>query len=92
MKIYIKKTIEIPEIPSEVEIESGTLGTLLNDLLHNSYFAKEIIDQKTGELTFDGLIKVLLNNVPYHSLSKGLGTELQDSDTITLTLILIGGG
>lgn len=92
MKIYIKKTIQIPEIPSEVEIESGTLGTFLNDLLRNSYFAKEVIDQKTGELAFDGLIKLQLNNVPYHNLSKGLDSELHDGDMLTLSLVLIGGG
>jgi hypothetical protein len=92
MKIYIKKTVQIPEIPSLVEIETGTLGTLLDDLLRNSYFAKEVIDPKTGELTFDGLIQVQLNNIPYHSLPKGLDSELHDGDMITLSLILIGGG
>ena len=84
--------MQIPEIPSEVEIESGTVRTLLNDLLRNSYFAKEVVDQKTGELAFDGLIRVHLNNVPCDSLSNGLDTELHDSDRLTLTLILIGGG
>ena len=92
MKIYIKKTMQIPEIPPEVEVEAGTLRTLLNNLFRNSYFAKEVIDQKTDELTFDGLIQVQLNNVPYHSLPKGLDSELHDGDTLTLSLILIGGG
>ena len=92
MKIYIKKTMQIPEIPPEVEVEAGTLRTLLNNLFRNSYFAKEVIDQKTDELTFDGLIQVQLNNLPYHSLPKGLDSELHDGDTLTLSLILIGGG
>jgi len=92
MKIYIKKTMQIPEIPPEVEVEAGTLRTLLNNLFRNSYFAKEVIDQKTDELTFDGLIQVQLNDVPYHSLPKGLDSELHDGDTLTLSLILIGGG
>ena len=92
MKIYIKKTVQIPEIPSEIEIDRGTLRTLLDSLLRNSYFAKEVIDPKTGELTFDGLIQIELNNIPYHSLPSGLDSELHDGDTLTLSLILIGGG
>jgi hypothetical protein len=92
MKIHIKKVMQIPEIPSEVELEAGTLGMLLDNLLRNSYFAKEVIDPKTGELMLDGLIQVQLNNVPYHSLPNGLGSELHDGDTLTLSLVLIGGG
>jgi hypothetical protein len=92
MKIYIKKTMQIPEIPSEVEIEPGMLRTLLDNLLRNSYFAKEVIDGRTGELTLDGLIEVRLNDVPYHSLAEGLDTELHNGDTLTLSLVLIGGG
>jgi hypothetical protein len=33
-----------------------------------------------------------LNNVRYDSLPDGLDTELRDGDTLTLTLILLGGG
>ena len=50
--------MQIPEIPSEVEIERGTVRTLLDNLLRNSYFAKEVTDPKTGKLTIDGLIRV----------------------------------
>jgi hypothetical protein len=92
MKIYIEKTVQIPEIPSEVEIESGTLGDLLDKLLRGSYFAKEVVDQMTGELILDGLLRVQLNNVSYHGLPKGLATEFHDGDTVTLSLVLIGGG
>jgi hypothetical protein len=92
MKIHIKKVMQIPEIPSEVEIETGTLKNLLDSLLRNSYFAKEVLDPKTGELTLDGLIQIELNNIPYHSLPKGLDSELHDGDTLALSLILIGGG
>jgi methionine aminopeptidase len=92
MKVYIKKVMQIPEIPSEVELEAGTLRMLLDNLLRNAYFAKEVIDPKTGELTFDGLIQVQLNNVPYHSLPDSLDTELHDGDTLALSLVLIGGG
>ena len=49
MKIHIHKTVQIPEIPSAIEIESGTLRSLLDSLLRPTYFAKEIIDARTGE-------------------------------------------
>lgn len=92
MKINVKATISISGIPSEVQLESGKLRDVLDQLFANSYFAREVVDMKTGELTLDGLVHVLLNDVAYHSLPEGLDTELQDGDTITLTLILLGGG
>lgn len=84
--------MQIPEIPSEIDIESGALGDLLDKLLRGSYFAKEVVDQTTGELILDGLLRVQINNVPYHGLPKGLATELRNGDTVTLSLVLIGGG
>jgi hypothetical protein len=92
MKIHIHKAVQIPEIPSEIEIESGTLRSLLDSLLRPTYFAKEIIDTRTGDLSLDGLFQVDVNGVIYHSLPDGLDTELHDGDNISLTLILLGGG
>ena len=92
MKIRITTPIYIPEIPSQVEIESGTLRNLIDDLLRPTYFAKEIIDPDTGDLSLDGLFQVKLNDISYHALPDGLDTVLCDGDTLTLMLILIGGG
>ena len=92
MKIHIHKTVQIPEIPSAVEIEHGTLGSILDSLLRPTYFAKEIIDSKTNDLTLDGLFQIKLNGIMYHNLLRGLDTELHDNDTITIALILLGGG
>jgi len=92
MKILIKKTIQIPEIPAEVEIESGRLRDLLDALIRNTYFVKEVIDPVTGDLAIDGLFRVFLNDIPSYNLPDGMDTELGDGDVITLTLILIGGG
>ncbi len=74
-----------------MKLEAGTLKDLLDNLLRNSYFAKEVIDPKTGELILDGFIQVQLNNVPYHSLPNGLDSKLHNGDTLTLSLFLIGG-
>jgi hypothetical protein len=92
MKITVKTTIHIPEIPAEVEMEAGTLRDLFDVLFRNSYFLKEVMDPKTGELSLDGLFQVALNDAPYHSLPDGPETELHDGDRLTLSLILIGGG
>jgi hypothetical protein len=92
MKIRIKTPISIPEIPTEMQMESGKLRDVLNTLLGKSYFAKEVVDPRTGEFTLDGLFQVLLNDVSYDSLPGGIETELHDGDTVTLTLILLGGG
>lgn len=92
MKINIKTTVSIPGIPSEVQMESGQLSEILNLLFAKSYFAREFLDEKTGEPLLDGLVHVLLNDVNYNSLPEGTATKLHDGDTITLTLIMLGGG
>lgn len=92
MKVQIRKTVHIPEIPSELEIESGTLQKLLHDILSPTYFFKEVVDPQTGDLSLDGLLRVELNGIACHSLPNGLNTQLSDGDIVTLTLILLGGG
>ena len=68
MKITIKKTIGIPEIPGDVEMEGGTLKDVLDLIFRDSYFRKEIVDPRTGEWSLEGLFRVSLNDVPSHSL------------------------
>ncbi|MCX5813856.1 MAG: hypothetical protein NT178_15105 [Proteobacteria bacterium] len=92
MKLKVKKMINIPEIPDEVKMETGTLRDFLNKVLADTHFVKEIIDSRTGELRLDDLFEVRLNDVLYYTLPQGLDTGLQDGDTITVSLILLGGG
>jgi hypothetical protein len=92
VKIRVKTTIGIHGVPTEMEMESGRLRDALDALLRDSYFSKEVVDPRTGELMLDGFFRVLLNDVYYHSLPEGLDTPLNDNDTITLSLILLGGG
>jgi hypothetical protein len=92
MKIRIHKTFEMAGIPSEIEIESGTLGSLLDSFVRPTYYAKEIIDSGTGDLSLDDLFQIELNGVPYYSLPDALDTELHEDDVITLRLIFFGGG
>jgi hypothetical protein len=92
LRITLKTTVHIPEIPPAVELECGSLGDLLGGLLGRSHFAGQIKDPKTGELALEDLFEIRLNNVPYYSLPQGLATELQDGDQVTISLILLGGG
>ncbi len=92
IKVRIKTTVHMPEVPEEVEIESGTLRDLLVSLLAGTPAGKEIIDERTGELKLEGLFDVRLNNTPHNSLPRGYDTQLQNGDVLTLSLILLGGG
>ena len=92
MRIKIKITIPMPEIPSEVELETGSLRDLLAKVLGNTHFAKEIIDPKTGDIMLEDIFIVTMNGVPYYSLAQGLDTQLHDGDLVSLSAILLGGG
>ena len=92
MKIHIKTTVHMPEVPDTFEMSSGTLRDLLLKLFAATPVSKEIIDPRTGDVTPDGVFEVSLNGVSYNRLADGLETQMRDGDTLTLALILIGGG
>jgi hypothetical protein len=92
MKIHIKTSIAIPEIPSVVEMQPGTLRDLLINVFGHVHFAKEMIDPKTGEFKDDSILDARLNGISYYSLPSGTDTVLADGDTVTLSLIMLGGG
>ena len=82
----------MPEIPSEVELKTGRLRDLLTEVLRDAHFAGEIIDSKTGDIALDDAFNIAINGVPYHSLAQGLDTALHEGDTVTLSVIMLGGG
>jgi hypothetical protein len=85
--------MNVPEIPKEVEIKDNvTLRDLISKVLGNVHFAHQIIDSKTGEIKSDSIFEIGLNGVPFYSLPEGLNAELHDGDTMTLSLIPLGGG
>ncbi|HOE18111.1 MAG TPA: hypothetical protein PLX02_10610 [Syntrophorhabdaceae bacterium] len=92
MLIRIKSTVNIPEIPSEVVMEKGTLRDVARKVFSGTHFANEVIDPHTGDINLDSLFDMRLNDVSYFSLSQGLDTVVHDGDTVTLLLILLGGG
>jgi hypothetical protein len=92
MRINIKSTMPMPEIPSELELETGSLRDLFAKVFGKTYFAKQVIDPKTGDVALEGILNVSINGIPYHSLEQGLDTALHDGDTITISVIMLGGG
>ncbi len=92
MKICIRSFVNIPEIPSEVELERGTLRDVFVKIFSGPQFADQVIDSSTGDIKYDGIFEALLNDEPYYSLPNGFDTEVHDGDTITLSLVMLGGG
>ncbi len=82
----------MPEVPDAIEMASGSLRDLLVMLFAATPVASEMIDPRTGDIALEGLFEVSLNSVPHNRLPEGLNTQMQDGDTLTLSLILIGGG
>jgi hypothetical protein len=92
MRIKIKTTVPMPEMPSEVKLESGSLRDLLVKVFGNTHFAKEVINPETGDIVRDGVFNVKLNGVSYYNLAQGMDTALHDGDTVAISVIMLGGG
>jgi hypothetical protein len=92
MKIVLKTIISIPELPTEVEVEEGTVRDVLIKAFAATHFAGEVIDVETGALKPDGLWDVRLNGVPCISLPKDLDAQVHDGDTVSFSFLVLGGG
>jgi hypothetical protein len=92
LKIWIKSLLPIPELPSVVEMEKGTLRDLFLRIFQQVRSPKEIINPETGEIKEDSIFEAHLNGTPFYNLPKGIDTELSDGDTLMLTVMMIGGG
>jgi hypothetical protein len=93
VKVRIKKTVYMPDLPSEVETEQGTtLRNVLKRIFTGTQFDKHVINPATGDIEIHGMLDVRVNDVPFYGLPRDLDTELHDDDTLTLSLVLLGGG
>ncbi len=92
MRIRIKTSVAMPEIPDGLEMEQGALRDVLLRLFANMKLTRELVDPVTGEMNFEEFFEVRLNGVSYHALDKGLDTQLRDGDLVQISLILLGGG
>jgi hypothetical protein len=92
MKIRIKTLLPIPDLPIEVEMERGTLRDLLLKVFRQVRSPRELVNSETGEIREDSILEARLNGMPYYNLPKGIDAELSDGDTVTLTIMMLGGG
>jgi len=92
MKVALKTVIRIPELPTEVEMEGGTVRDVLLRAFGSTHFAGEVIDPETGALKQDDLWDVRVNDVPCISLPQDLGTPVHDGDTVSFSFLVLGGG
>jgi hypothetical protein len=92
MKIALKTIIRIPELPTEVEIEEGTVRDVLLRAFGCTHFTSEVIDPETGALKPDDLWDVRVNDVPCISLPQDLDTPVHDGDTVSFSFLVLGGG
>lgn len=93
MKIKIKTAVYIPDLPGEIDMEDGqTLNDALLQVFSNTHFSREVIDPVSGRIKTDDIWDIRVNNVPFYGLERNLDTKLNDKDTITFSLLLLGGG
>ena len=92
MKIVLKSMMRIPELPTEVEMEEGTVRDVLLRAFATTHFAGEVIEPKTGALKLDDLWDVRVNDVPCHSLPQDLDTPVHEGDTVSFSFLVLGGG
>lgn len=88
MKIEIRTNVDLPEIPSVMEV---TAGSTLRDVL--SVIAPQVIDPETGNMRSDQDIwGIRLNEELCSLLRDGLNTAMREGDVIELSLIIMAGG
>ncbi len=88
MYIEILTNVQLPEIPSIIEVEPGST---LQDVL--AAIAPQLIDPETGNMRPDqDIYGIRLNDEPYGLLRNGLNTQMREGDLIQLSLIIMAGG
>jgi hypothetical protein len=88
LKIEIRANVQLPEIPSVIEVKPGST---LRDVF--AVIAPQLIDPETGNMKSDqDIYGVRLNGEPYGLLRNGLSTPMREGDVIELSLIFMAGG
>ena len=84
MEIKIKPNIEIPGVPSVIEIKEGAC---LRDAL--CIVVPQVIDEQTGDYINDPDIwGIRLNEAPMYTLKEGLDTQMKEGDTIEMEYMI----
>ncbi len=88
MKIEIRTNVDLPEIPSVLEVAAGST---LRDALR--IIAPQVIDPDTGSMRTDQDIwGIRLNDELCSLLIDGLDTTMHEGDVVELSVIIMAGG
>jgi len=95
MKIYVKSNFMVPGLKDEESIELDCSGITLRGFLDElSARAPNPIEYvRPGAKTLDPAEwEVEINGLPYQHLSNCLDASLKDGDTVTIRIMVLGGG
>jgi hypothetical protein len=95
MKIYIKSNFIVPGVGSDESLDLNctkiTLRGFLDELSTRAPTRIEYV--RPGAKTLDPAEwQVEINGISYQSISDGLETVLKDEDTVTIRIMVLGGG
>jgi hypothetical protein len=95
MRIYIKSNFVVPGLKDgdsvDIDRPTVTLKQFLEELERISPTPIEYVRAGAKTLNPDDW-EIDLNEVPFHELREGLETLLKDGDTVTLKIVVFGGG
>jgi len=95
MRVNIKSNFLVPGLENEDGLELDrseiTLNELLEELSARAPIRMEYV--RPGAKTLDlSEWEVEINGTPYHHFGDGLETLLKDGDTVTIRIMVLGGG
>jgi hypothetical protein len=95
MRIYIKSNFLIPGLENaewvDLDRKSMTLREFLEELSAKAPTHIKYVQPGAKALDPDDW-EVQINGLPYQQGSDGLETDLKHEDTVTVTLLALGGG
>jgi hypothetical protein len=95
MRIYIKSNFVVPGLKDgdsvDIDRSSMTLRQFLEELATISPTPIEYVRAGAKTLNPDDW-EIDINDIPFHEHRKGLETLLKDEDTVTLKIMVFGGG
>jgi hypothetical protein len=95
MKIYVKSNFVVPGLVNgefaDLDQTQLTIGEFLKELAEKAPTRVEYV--RPGAQTIDpDEWEIRINDLPYSQWKGGLKTSLKDGDTVTITIVPLGGG
>jgi len=84
MKIKLKPNIEIPGVPSVIEVKEDAC---LRDVFRIA--VPQVVDEQTGDYKPDPDIwGIRINEMPIYTLKEGFDTRMKEGDTIEIEFMI----